>query len=119
MSGSAAAVEKVFHVKLNVYQHPTENRNFFAPDTEPSIDFNLPILHVSGLDNFSIPRPAGLKKNSLNNGPAGIAPASGSGPNGSGAYFGNDFRAAYAPGVTLDGAGQAGRAAGVGRLLLK
>ena len=107
VSGSVAAVEKVFHVKLNVYQHPTEDRTFFAPDTEPSIDFNLPILHVSGLDNFFIPRPAGLKKNSLNNGPAGIAPASGSGPNGSGAYFGNDFRAAYAPGVTLDGAGQA------------
>ena len=63
VGGNAAAVEKVFHVKLNVYRHPTEDRVFFAPDTEPSIDLNVPLSHVSGLDNFSIPRPASLKKN--------------------------------------------------------
>ena len=79
VSGNAATIEKVFHVKLNVYQHPTENRTFFAPDTEPSIDLAVPILHVSGLDNFSLPRPASLKKNSLTNKSAGAAPAAGSG----------------------------------------
>jgi hypothetical protein len=98
VSGNAATMEKVFHVKLNVYQHPTENRTFYAPDAEPSIDFSLPILHVSGLDNFATARPAGLKKNSFS------VPASGSGT--SGTYIGNDFRNAYAPGVTLNGAGQ-------------
>ena len=74
VSGSAATVEKVFHVKLNVYQHPTENRTFYAPDTEPSINLALPILHVSGLDNYSPPRPA-LKKNYPADKPAGVAPA--------------------------------------------
>ena len=58
VSGNTATVEKVFHVTLSVYPHPTEDRSFFAPDAEPSIDFNGPVLHVSGLDNFSIPRPA-------------------------------------------------------------
>jgi len=98
VSGSVAAVERVFHVKLNVYQHPTENRTFYAPDSEPSVDLNVSILHVSGLDNFATARPAGLKKNSFS------VPASGSGTNGT--YIGNDFRNAYAPGVTLNGAGQ-------------
>ena len=104
VSGNAATVEKVFHVTLSVYQHPTENRSFFAPDAEPSLDFDVPVLHVSGLDNFSMPRPASLKKNPLTNRSAGVAPAAGSGTGGS--YMGNDFRAAYAPGVTLNGAGQ-------------
>jgi subtilase family serine protease len=105
VSGNAATVEKVFHVKMNVYRHPTENRLFFAPDAEPSVDLNVPILRISGLDDFSLPHPAGLKKNSLNNSPAGVAAASGSGSGGT--FMGNDFRAAYAPGVMLNGAGQA------------
>ncbi len=95
VSGNAATVEKVFHVTLSVYQHPTENRTFFAPDTEPSIDFNVPILHVSGLDNFDLPHPASLKKNphdAANRTPSGTGSGSG------GAYMGNDFRAAYVPG---------------------
>jgi hypothetical protein len=104
VSGDAATVEKVFHVTLSVYQHPAESRTFYAPDTEPSVDFSVPILHVSGLDNYSIPRPASLKKNPLKNRPAGEVPAAGSGPSSS--YMGKDFRAAYAPGVALNGAGQ-------------
>ena len=63
VNGSVATVEKVFHVTLRVYRHPAENRTFYAPDTEPSIDFNLPILHVAGLDNFELPRPAGNGSN--------------------------------------------------------
>src|ERR1035438_301492 len=82
VSGNAATIENVFHVTLSVYQHPTENRSFFAPDAEPSIDFNVPVLHVSGLDNFSILHPASLKKNLLNNRSAGVAPAAGSGNGG-------------------------------------
>jgi hypothetical protein len=104
VSGSAATVEKVFHVALHVYQHPVENRTFFAPDTDPSVNLNVPILHVSGLDNFVIPHPAVKIKNLADHHMPGIKSASGSGPDG--AYMGNDFRAAYAPGVTLNGAGQ-------------
>jgi hypothetical protein len=103
VSGSAAAVEKAFQVTLQVYQHPTENRKFYAPDTEPSVDLNVPILHVSGLDNFELPRPASLKKNphdAANPTPAGTGSGSG------GTYMGNDFRAAYVPGVSLNGSGQ-------------
>jgi hypothetical protein len=105
VSGKVADIERVFHVKLNLYQHPTENRSFFAPDAEPSVDFTVPILHISGLDNFFIPRPAVLKKNPLNKRPAGVPPAYGSAPDGS-SYIGNDFRAAYVPGTALNGAGQ-------------
>ena len=104
VSGSATSVEKVFHVKLNVYRHPTENRLFFAPDAEPSLDLSVAVLHVGGLDNYSVPHPAILKKNSLNNRPAGASPALGSGPSGN--YMGNDFRTAYVPGTALNGAGQ-------------
>ena len=59
VSGSVATIEKVFHVTLRVYRHPTENRAFYAPDREPSIDFDITILHVAGLDNFALPRPGG------------------------------------------------------------
>ena len=104
VSGSAATVEKVFHVTMGVYQHPVESRTFYAPDAEPSVDCAVPVLHISGLDNFFIPRPANLKKNPLKNQPGNITPALGSGPSGN--YMGNDFRAAYVPDTSLNGAGQ-------------
>jgi len=49
-------------LNLKTYQHPTENRIFFATDQEPthSLPFNL--WHVSGLDNYSIPHPSVVKK---------------------------------------------------------
>lgn len=101
VSGPAADVEKVFHVTMRTYRHPTEARLFFSPDVEPSVDLAIPILHVSGLNNYSLPKPANLKRVL----PAqNAAPHSGSGPKGF--YMGGDFRAAYAPGVSLDGSGQ-------------
>jgi uncharacterized repeat protein (TIGR01451 family) len=104
VSGDVATVQKIFHVTLHKYRHPTEGRDFFAPDIEPSIDLSIPISHVSGLDNFIIPRPALIKKNLPASKPAGVTPASGSGP--SGLYMGKDFRAAYVPNTPLNGAGQ-------------
>jgi len=103
VSGSVANIERVFHVTMNIYQHPKDARTFYAPDTEPSIDLNVPILHISGLDNYSPPHPAGLKKN-IRDG-ANLTPA-GTGSGTGGAYLGKDFRAAYVPGVALDGTGQ-------------
>jgi subtilase family serine protease len=103
VSGSVADVEKTFHVVLHVYQHPTEDRTFFAPDVEPSLDLTVPVLHIGGLDTYALPRPAWLKVNAANNG-GNPNQLSGSGPSGN--YMGYDFRAAYAPGVTLTGAGQ-------------
>jgi uncharacterized repeat protein (TIGR01451 family) len=105
-----ADIEKALHTSIRVYQHPTENRTFFAPDTEPSVDLSLPVLHISGLDNYVLPRPLLHRKaspnghgNPLGGGPTN-APLDGSGPDAS--YLGYDFRTAYAPGVTLTGAGQ-------------
>ena len=63
VSGSAANVEAAFHVNLNVYQHPTENRTFYAPDREPTTDLTSSLWHITGIDNFSLPHPAGLSKN--------------------------------------------------------
>ena len=102
VSGKAADVGKTFRVTLRTYHHPTENRDFFAPDTEPAVDSALPILHISGLNNYSLPRPA-IKAGSLNQ-PSGGTPAAGSAPGGN--YQGNDFRTAYVPGTSLTGAGQ-------------
>jgi uncharacterized repeat protein (TIGR01451 family) len=94
-------IERTFHLKLRQYQHPTEARAFFAPDSEPSIEFAVPLLHISGLDDYVLPRPASLHQRPR---PLDAQPQTGSGPAGS--YKGFDFRAAYAPGVTLTGAGQ-------------
>lgn len=100
VEGNVANVERAFQTRLRIYQHPTEARTFYAPDILPSVPANLPVLSVSGLDNFSLPHP----KNLVLQNDTGIASKSGSGP--SGTYAGNDFRAAYVPGVTLDGSGQ-------------
>lgn len=105
VEGSVGAIEKAFHTSLYFYPHPTENRSFYAPDTEPSVDTGIPILHISGLDNFILVhrlggalKPLPLAAGSVNDDYTGSAPG--------GYFMGNDFRAAYAPGVTNNGAGQ-------------
>ena len=100
VSGDVSDIERVFHVKMLVYRHPVRG-DFYAPDSEPSIDLDTKVLSVSGLDNFAVPQPMNLKEVAVNE---AVPYVSGSGPGG---YFiGNDFRAAYAPGVTLTGSGQ-------------
>ena len=103
VGGTVADIERAFHVTLRVYPHPSEARTFFAPEAEPAIDLALPILAVSGLDNYAVPQP-GSRAEPLANG-GGASPGAGSGF--SGPFMGNDFRAAYVPGVSLDGTGQA------------
>jgi len=99
VSARVADIERAFHLKMGVYQHPTEPRTFFAPDREPSTDLQTPLWHITGLDNFSIPHPMNLK-HSANV----VANTTGSGP--SGAFIGSDMRAAYYGGTALTGAGQ-------------
>lgn len=103
VSGKASDIEKAFQVKLLTYHHPTENRDFYAPDTDPTVSADLPVFHITGLDNYFIPHPL-LQIKPLNNLNAGARPNLGSAP--SGQYMGKDFRAAYVPGVALDGTGQ-------------
>ena len=94
-------VERAFHVKLRTYQHPQEARSFYAPDAEPSVTAGLPVLQVSGLDNYATKRPMSKVQPLA----TGAKPSGGSGPYG-GLYIGNDFRNAYVPGTPLTGAGQ-------------
>jgi len=79
INGSIGQINNAFHVKMNLYRHPTENRMFFSPDREPSLDLSVPVVHIAGLNNYSLPRPA--------NTVAGSAP--------DGSYLSSDMRAAY------------------------
>jgi subtilase family serine protease len=101
VEGPAADIEKALHVHFRVYSHPTERRTFFAADADPSLDLDVPVLDIAGLDNYELPRPMSLRQ--TDRGPQ-ATPLVGSATDG--AYLGADFRAAYAPGVTLTGAGQ-------------
>jgi hypothetical protein len=102
VSASAAAINKTFAVTMKQYKHPTENRMFFAPDVEPTVEAGLPILDIHGFSTYEQPHPM-LKKATANEVANGFT--TGSGPTGQ--FLGSDMRAAYAPGVTLDGTGQA------------
>jgi subtilase family serine protease len=104
VTGPVVAVEKAFRVSLHIYRHPTEARDFFAPDTEPTVDAALPVVDIQGLSDFSRPHPKLHRMDATTT--AKAIPKNGSAPDGSGAYFGNDFRNAYAPDTTLTGAGQ-------------
>jgi subtilase family serine protease len=98
--GPVASVEKAFHVNMDLYQHPTENRTFYAPDREPTPDLAVQLWHISGLDNYSIPKPV------LTHRDLSVQPniATGSGPDAS--FLGSDIRAAYYGGTALTGKGQ-------------
>jgi subtilase family serine protease len=129
VNATAADIQRALHLKLRIFQHPSEPRAFYAPDSEPSLNSRLPILSIQGLDDFSPPRPMDLHFSHASK-RSGISPrrplteqplfgrgfsaletqsgdvvdATGSGPSGS--FIGQDFRNAYAPGVLLDGAGE-------------
>jgi len=101
VKGTVAQIEKAFHVSMRVYQHPTENRTFFSPDREPSLNLSVPVAHIAGLNNFSIPHAMVTKAAAGQ----GIGNVTGSGPGGS--YLASDMRAAYYGGTALTGSGQA------------
>ena len=100
VKASVANIEKAFHVTMGAYQHPTENRAFYAPDREPTVDLPFQLWHVSGLDNYSIPRPLVQHSNSAH---VKSNATTGSGPSAS--FLGSDMRAAYYGG-SLTGSGQ-------------
>ena len=103
VSGSVPDIERAFQVTMRTYRHPVENREFYAPDVEPSVEAGLSVADVSGLDNYAMPHPKNVQI-AAHNQPSSVTPKAGSGPLGN--YIGNDFRAAYVPGTTLTGAGQ-------------
>ena len=105
VTAPAAVINKVLHVTLQQYQHPTENRLFYAPDADPAVELETPVSQITGLDSFRTPSraPNLLKPPGKVSGSPPHAGGSGNG----GLFTGGDFRAAYAPGVTLTGSGQA------------
>ncbi|HUO56852.1 MAG TPA: S53 family peptidase, partial [bacterium] len=109
VAGTVADIRRVLHVNLHQYSHP-EGGTFYAPDAEPSLDLDIPLQHVTGLDNFARPKmklhkfpqkTGGLSSNLVQK--VGSKPVSGVG-----LYIGKDFRDAYVPDVpaSIKGAGQ-------------
>lgn len=110
VKGSVSTIENAFHVTMGNYQHPTENRMFYAPDREPTVNLPFSLWHISGLDNFSLPKPrlVNRKDYALAHGldPEAVRShaTTGSGPSAS--FLGSDMRAAYYGSGSLNGAGQ-------------
>jgi hypothetical protein len=100
VTGSVATIEAALHVNMGLYQHPTENRTFYAPDREPTVDLPFQLWRLAGLDNYSIPQPALLRRPSTMTSQA----TTGSCPEQS--FCGSDMRAAYYGGTALTGSGQ-------------
>jgi hypothetical protein len=103
VTGPVSAVEKALHITLRTYRHPTEARDFYAPDTGPTVEAQLPVVDIQGLSDYSRPHP---RAHRMDTSRVERATRNGSAPDGSGSFFGNDFRNAYAPGTKLTGAGQ-------------
>jgi subtilase family serine protease len=100
LQGSVANVETAFHVNMGLYHDPIENRDFYAPDREPTVDLPFQLWHITGLDNYSIPRPALVRR------PPGAKPPATTGSCPGAAFCGSDMRAAYYQGTALTGKGQ-------------
>ena len=130
VSGTVDSIQKVFNVHLHHYQRP-DGSVFRAPDAEPSVDLDVPLLYVSGLDNFVLPhshytkkttsdlRITGTSKNNLGvkseienksgvfsnaGGPGSVALTDGT--NNYNAFIGYDFRNGYGIPSGLTGNGQ-------------
>jgi kumamolisin len=102
VTGTVENIQSAFHVNMNNYRHPTESRAFFSADREPKVDLPISLWHVAGLDNYSIPHPAGLSRNAN----ANVQPRATTGSGPSASFLGSDMRAAYYGGTALTGAGQ-------------
>ena len=100
LQGSVAAIETAFHVNIGLYHDSVANRDFYAPDGEPTIDLPFRLMHISGLDNYWVPRTALERRDSSTKLPA----RTGSCPEAS--FCGSDMRAAYYEGTSLTGKGQ-------------
>ncbi|HXL73780.1 MAG TPA: protease pro-enzyme activation domain-containing protein, partial [bacterium] len=109
LTATAADARRVFHVTLHNYRR-ADGTQFYAPDSEPSVDLDLPISRVSGLDNAAAPHSNLILKGPVEINPAGgstglkRSPNTGTGPGGT--YWGSDFRNIYVPCTSQTGTGQ-------------
>ncbi len=100
LKGSVAAIETAFHIKMGLYHDPIGKRDFYAPDREPTVDLPFQLWHITGLDNYSIPRSALVRR------PPGVKPPATTGSCPGASFCGSDMRAAYYQGTSLTGKGQ-------------
>ena len=96
--GTAAQAEQALYINLD-YRMRQDGSKFVAPDRNPSLDLSVPILHITGLNDYVLPVHMAV------NGTGGC-PGGGCG----GSYRATDLRNAYL-GVgsscqKLDGTGQ-------------
>ncbi len=91
-------VERVFHVQMGLYRHPTEKRLFLSPDRAPTLDLAVPVQQIIGLDDYVLPYRKFVHHDLVS------GPRNGSGPGGQ--FDGKDIHKAYYPSGTLTGAGQ-------------
>lgn len=102
VKASAGLINHLFHITLQQYRHPTEDRLFYAPDRQPWVALKTKISYVTGLDDLHLP---GRLLNRASERPHSI-PRTAQGSGSGGEYTGKDFRAAYVPGTWLTGKGQ-------------
>ncbi len=104
VQGRVADIERVFHVTIGLYPHPSEARLFLSADREPTLDLAVPIQHITGLDNYVRPFTKLIRPQARGGPRASSESGPGSGPGGN--LTGFDARAAYVgPGKPI-GTGQ-------------
>ena len=103
VSGTAADIERAFYVNLNYYKRP-DGSVFYSLDREPSLDLGVPVLLISGLNNFNLPKTAAGTSPQRTSAPSSAPANGGTGPGGT--LIGYDLRNEYVPGVSATGTGQ-------------
>jgi hypothetical protein len=58
VTGTAATLGAALEVTFNFYVRP-DGTQFYAPDRDPSLDLNVKLDAISGLDNCVLPQPIG------------------------------------------------------------
>jgi kumamolisin len=101
VEGDVATIQRAFHVTMQTRRR-SDGSLFYAPSNEPELALRTPILHIAGLDNEDVPKPAIASIR-----PIGMARTrermrpNASGPGGT--FAGSDFRNAYATNAPEDG----------------
>lgn len=118
IDGAVADIEQAFHVALRLYNHPLEGRQFYAPDTEPTLELETSVVAISGLNNFTLPQIRARAQDQIelsklrarlagdSKGLSGVHNGTGSYTTWEDLFMGNDFRHSFASDTTLTGNGQ-------------
>ncbi len=100
--GTAAAINTALFANLVQRTRP-DGTVFHSLDREPSLNFPIQVLRISGLDDLVLPKAFDITCPLANASTAGSPIQNGSGDEGG--FIGKDFRNLYATCTTLDGGG--------------